>query len=167
MFNITTAQRLSLKRVAVSSSEDPLQWSGCLGRESAAEPRVFGLSLCCTELLTWVIVSAGHDLRSGLSFSAKQRSALPQEAPNKDREMETHRNSSLCSHDLIRHGGAELSGSGAACCTDGKPKSNLRGDGESARIMLLSGAAARLRRHIDSGAGKSGVVSAIYCESLI
>ena len=89
-------------------------------------------------LLTLVIVSAGHDLHSSLSFTAKQRSALPQEAPNKDREMETHRNRSLCSHDLIRHGGAGLSGSSAACCTDGKSKSNLWGDGERARIMLLS-----------------------------
>lgn len=53
-------------------------------------------------------------------------------------EMETHRNRSLCSHDLIRHGGAGLSGSSAACCTDGKSKSNLWDDRESARIMLLS-----------------------------
>ncbi|KAK1904826.1 Serine protease nudel [Dissostichus eleginoides] len=56
--------------------------------------------------------------------------------------METHRNRSLCSHDLIRHGGAGLSGSSAACCTDGKSKSNLWGDGERARIMPLSGGAA-------------------------
>lgn len=35
--------------------------------------------------LTLVIVSAGHDLHSILSFAAKQRSALPKEAPNKDR----------------------------------------------------------------------------------
>lgn len=101
------------------------------------------------------------------SFTAKRRSALPQEVPNKDREMETHRNRSLCSHDLIRHGGAELSGSSAACCTDGKSKSNLWGDGESARIMPLSRGAAPPRRHIDSGQRKSGVVPAIYCESLI
>lgn len=58
------------------------------------------------------------DLRSSLSFTAKRRSALPQEVPNKGREMETHRNRSLCSHDLIRHGGARLSGSSAACCTN-------------------------------------------------
>lgn len=67
----------------------------------------------------------GHDLRSSLSFTAKRRSALPQEAPNKDREMETHRRS-LCSHDLIRHGGARLSGSRGACCTDGRSESILR-----------------------------------------
>lgn len=35
--------------------------------------------------LTLVIVSVGHDLHSILSFAAKQRSALPKEAPNKDR----------------------------------------------------------------------------------
>lgn len=36
-------------------------------------------------LLTLVIVSAGHDLHSSLSFTAKQRSELPQEVPNKDK----------------------------------------------------------------------------------
>ena len=70
--------------------------------------------------------------------------ALPQEVPNKDRETLTHRNRSLCSHDLIRHGGDELSGSGAACCTDGKSKSNLWGEAGRARIMPLSHEAALL-----------------------
>lgn len=113
-------------------------------------------------------MSPGHDLRSSsLSFTAKQRSALPQEVPNKDREVETHRNRSLCSHDLIRHGGAELSGSAAACCTDGKSKSNLWGDGERARIMPLSHGALLPWRHIDSGHRKSRDVSAIYCGSSI
>lgn len=60
-----------------------------------------------------------------LSFSAKQASRL-RKSQIRTRELETHRNRSLCSHDLIRHGGAGLSGSGSACCTDGKSKSNLR-----------------------------------------
>lgn len=106
-------------------------------------------------------------MRSSLSFTAKRRSALPQEVPNKDREMETHRNRSLCSHDLIRHGGARLSGSSEACCTDGRSKSNLLGNRESARVMPLSAGAVLLRRHIDSGQSKSDVVLAIYGESLI
>lgn len=144
--------------------------------------------VCCTKFFTWSLkgplklcfttekqdsaadisyCEPGHDLRSSLSFTAKQRSALPQEVPNKDREMETHRNRSLCSHDLIRHGGAGLSGSSAACCTDGRSKSNLWGDRERARITPLSHGAVLLWRHIDSGQRKSGVVFAIYCESLI
>lgn len=76
----------------------------------------------------------GHDLRSSLSFTAKRRSALPQEVPNKDREMETHRRS-LCSHDLIRHDGARLSGSRGACCTDGRSESILRREQESAQEL--------------------------------
>lgn len=95
-----------------------------------------------------VIVIAGHDLHSA-SFTAKQRSALPQDVPNKGREMVNHRNQSLCSH--VSPYKARLSGTGAACYTDGKSKSNLRGDRESARMMALSGGAAAPRRRIDSG----------------
>lgn len=50
--------------------------------------------------------------------------------------METHRRS-LCSHDLIRHGGARLSGSSGACCTDGRSESILRR--EQARARELCG----------------------------
>lgn len=53
-----------------------------------------------------------------LSLSAKQASSR-RKSQIRTRELETHRNRSLCSHDLIRHGGAGLSGGGAACCTDG------------------------------------------------
>lgn len=80
----------------------------------------------------------GLDLRSSLSFTAKRRSALHQEVPNKGREMETHRNRSLCSHDLIRHDGARLSGSSAACCTNRISDRKLRGCRERGRIAPLS-----------------------------
>lgn len=112
----------------------------------------------------------GHDLRSSLSFTAKRRSALPQEVPNKDREMETHRRS-LCSHDLIRHGGARLSGSRGACCTDGRSESILRREQESAQELcgrlteLLSCEDALII--IFFGQRKSDVASAIYGESFI
>lgn len=74
-----------------------------------------------------ICAPASHSLPSGAQ-------ALPQEVPNKDREMETHRRS-LCSHDLIRHGGARLSGSRGACCTDGRSESILRREQESAQEL--------------------------------
>lgn len=89
-------------------------------------------------LLALVIVNAGHDLHSCLSFSAKQASRL-RKSQIRTRELETHRNRSLCSHDLIRHGGAGLSGSGAACCTDGKSKSNLRRERDRAENYAAVG----------------------------
>lgn len=84
----------------------------------------------------------GLDLRSSLSFTAKRRSALPQEVPNKGREMETHRNRSLCSHDLIRHGGARLSGSSAACCTKA-----VRLQGESENYAAVSRSCSATKAH--------------------
>lgn len=103
----------------------------------------------------------GLDLRSSLSFAAKRRSALPQEVPNKGREMETHRNRSLCSHDLIRHGGARLSGSSAACCTNGRSDRKLRGCRERVRITPRSLGAAPPSGRIDSGLRKRVVVLTI------
>lgn len=91
----------------------------------------------------------GLDLRSSLSFTAKRRSALPQEVPNKGREMETHRNKSLCSHDLIRHGGARLSGSSAACCTNGiiwLKAARLQGQSENYAALPRSCSAIRAHR---------------------
>lgn len=95
--------------------------------------------LCCLhycERWTWFALR--------FSFTAKERSALPQDVPNKGREMENHRNRSLCSHASPYK--ERLSGSGAACYTDGKSKSNLRGDRECARMMALSGGATRMHR---------------------
>ena len=70
---------------------------------------------------------------------SKQRSALHQEVPNKDREMETHRNRSLWSHELIRNGGARFSGKSAVCCTDGEPVLNVQDSwGATAKMICLS-----------------------------
>lgn len=101
------------------------------------------------------------DLRSSLSFTAKRRSTLAQEVPNKGREMETHRNRSLCSHDLIRHGGARLSGSSAAYCANGRSERKLRGCREKVRITLLSLGAAPPWGRIDSELRKRVVVLTI------
>lgn len=86
-------------------------------------------------MLTLVIVrSAGLQLHSTLSFAAKRRSVLHQETPNKDKEVETHRNQSLCSHDLIRDGGVGSSGQRYASTETGNPNVNCSNWGEQREI---------------------------------
>lgn len=88
-------------------------------------------------VLTLVIVrSSGLQMHPSLPFTAKRRSALHQETPNKGMEVETHRNHALCSHDLIWHGGAESSGQCSATAQTGNPNVSMNFSGENVDLLL-------------------------------